>query len=134
MAVEWIDRQTDNPNATLVELRFDLGHVAKFGGAYRREILRVGEQYGPGIADPVVKADIAFGCLRLKIRRGIIDCKSHDAPPYARANSHRRRYFDTWPRLMRLSPLSATLSNVNLRREAACARKPQLDLHVRFGS
>src|SRR5690348_17338023 len=94
----------------------------------------MGEQYGPGIADPIVKADIAFGCLRLKIRRGIIDCKSHDAPPSGRATSHRCRYFDTWPRLLRLSRLSATSSNVNLRREATCARKPQLELHVRLGS
>ena len=59
MAVDRIDRQTDDLDAALVELRLDLGHVAEFGGAYRREVLRVGEQYGPGIADPVVEANLS---------------------------------------------------------------------------
>src|SRR5262249_9639173 len=81
VAIEWIDRQSDNSNTALFKLRLDLGHVAKFSGAHRREVLRVGEQHGPGIADPVVEADITFGGLRLKIRRNVIDCKGHHTPP-----------------------------------------------------
>src|SRR6516225_4399694 len=115
MAFEWIDRQTDNSNAALVKVRFDLGHVTKFGGAYRREILRMGEQHGPGIADPVVEANFAFSGLRLEIRRDVIDCESHHAPPSCRVNSHRCRFFGIRPGLTRLSRLSAILSNVNLR-------------------
>src|SRR5438105_11823981 len=59
-------------------------------GAHRREILRVREKHGPGIAYPVVEADFAFGRLRLEIRRGVIDCKSHHTPPL-----HARK---GWPR------------------------------------
>ena len=85
MAVEWIDRQTDNPNTTLIELRLGLRHVAELGSAYRREVFWVGEEHGPRIADPVVKADIALGGLRLKIRCDVIDCESHHTPPSCRA-------------------------------------------------
>ena len=40
-----------------VELGLDLGHVAELGRADRREVLRVREQHGPRVADPVVEAD-----------------------------------------------------------------------------
>ena len=63
-----VDRETDDLDATLVELRLDLGHVAELGRADRREVLRVREQHAPGIADPVVKLDFSFGGLGLEIR------------------------------------------------------------------
>ena len=73
MLVDRVNRETDDLDTALVELWFDFGHVAEFGGADRREVLRVREQHHPRIANPVVEVDIAFRGLRLEIRRCIID-------------------------------------------------------------
>src|SRR5215467_12572746 len=77
MPLKRVDRQTDNLDAPLVELRLDPGHVAKLGRAHWREVLGVREQDGPGIADPVVEANFAIGRLRLEIRRRIIEGECH---------------------------------------------------------
>ena len=61
----------------LVELRFELGHVAELGRADRREIFRVREQHRPRVADPLVEANGAFGCLGLEIRSDIAKLKRH---------------------------------------------------------
>jgi hypothetical protein len=37
----------------------------------------MGEQDGPRIADPVMKADVAFGGVGCEIRGGIANLKSH---------------------------------------------------------
>src|SRR5207302_5761061 len=86
VAVDRIDREPDDLDATLVELGLDPGHVAKLGRADRREILRVGKQDRPGIADPVVEPDLAFGRLSVEIGGRIIDRQSHYTPP-SRARS-----------------------------------------------
>ena len=80
MLFDRVDRETDDLDATLVELRFDLGHVTEFGGADRREVLRVREQHHPRIADPIVEFDLAFRGLRFEIRGRIIDRNSHHTP------------------------------------------------------
>jgi hypothetical protein len=63
-----VDRQTDHFHAPALELALDLRHVAELSGADRGEILRVREQHRPGIADPAVEADPAFGGFGLEIR------------------------------------------------------------------
>ena len=75
--VDRIDAQADDLDVALFEFGFDLGHVAKLGGADRGEVLGVREQDGPGIADPVVKFDFAFRRLRLEIRRRVANRESH---------------------------------------------------------
>ena len=91
VAVDRIDRQADDLDAALVELRLDLGHVAELGGADRREILGVREQHRPLVADPVVEFDLAFGGLRLEIRRGVVDRQCHGKPPDKRSPELLRR-------------------------------------------
>src|SRR5215510_11176637 len=81
MAGERVDGQADDLHAALVELGLDLGHVAEFGGADRREVLGMREQHRPFVADPLVEADLAFGGFRFEIRRSVVDSESHDLPP-----------------------------------------------------
>src|SRR5262249_27767375 len=59
----------------------DLRHIAELGRTDRREVLGMREQHGPGIADPVMKLDLAFGGLSLEIRGRVIDCECHYTPP-----------------------------------------------------
>jgi len=61
--VDGVDGQADDLDAALVEFRLDLGHVAEFGGADRREVLRMRKQHHPVVANPIVEADLAFGGL-----------------------------------------------------------------------
>ena len=68
MILERIDTDGDRLDAALLELWLELGSVAEFSGADRRVVRRVGEQDRPAIADPLVEVDVAFSCLRLKIR------------------------------------------------------------------
>ena len=68
MVFNRIDTDGDRLDTSLVELRFQLGRVAKLGGANRGVVGRVGEKYRPAITDPVVKIDVSFSCFRLKIR------------------------------------------------------------------
>jgi hypothetical protein len=60
-----------------IEFRLDPGHVAELGGAYRGEVLRVREQYRPGIADPVMKSNPSFGRLRLEVRSDVANLQTH---------------------------------------------------------
>ena len=51
---------TDRPMTLalrLLELGLELGEIAEFGGAHRREVLGVGEQHAPAVAEPFVEAD-----------------------------------------------------------------------------
>src|SRR6266542_5639511 len=68
MIASRIDRQSHNFNVSALELWFNLGHVAEFGRADRGEVLRVREQNGPGVSNPVMEADSAFGGFCFKIR------------------------------------------------------------------
>src|SRR2546430_7434660 len=63
-----IDRQPNDFHISAIKLRFDPRHITELGCADRGEILWVRKQDGPGITDPVVKMDLALGCLRLEIR------------------------------------------------------------------
>ena len=67
--IDRIDAEADDLDAALVELRLDPRHVAELGRTHWREVLGVREHHAPGIAEPLVKADRAFGGLGFKVRR-----------------------------------------------------------------
>src|SRR5208282_5552072 len=71
----------DDLHAALVEFGLDLGHVAELCGADWREVLRVGKQHRPPVANPIVETDLALSGLRFEIRGCIIERKSHRIPP-----------------------------------------------------
>jgi hypothetical protein len=62
-----IDRQPHDLHVSTVELWLNLCHIAEFGRADRREVLRVREEHCPGVADPIMEADPALGRFRLEI-------------------------------------------------------------------
>jgi hypothetical protein len=67
VVLDRIDAEADDLRVPFIELGFQPGHVAQFSGAHRREILWVREQHAPGIAEPLVKAEAAFGRLSVEI-------------------------------------------------------------------
>src|SRR5207248_9402506 len=70
----------DDLHVALVEVGLDLRHVAELGRAHGREVTRVREEHGPGVADPVVELDRAFRGLRLEVGRGVANRESHLIP------------------------------------------------------
>ena len=81
VAVDRVDAQADELRVALRELGLDFGHVPELRRAHRREILRMGKQNRPAVADPLVEVDGALGGLRLEIRRGVVDAKRHGRSP-----------------------------------------------------
>src|SRR4029077_2479906 len=77
VVVHRIDAEADDLGVALVEFGLELRHVAKLGGADRREILGMGEQDRPAIADEVVEIDRTLGRIRREIRRFGIDSERH---------------------------------------------------------
>src|SRR5881394_55802 len=58
-----IDRQSDNLHVSALKLWFYPSHVAELGRADRGEVLRMREQDGPRIADPIVESYAASPIL-----------------------------------------------------------------------
>ena len=56
-----IDAEPDNLAVASRKLGLEAGHIAEFGGAHGRKVLRVREQDCPTVANPLVKVD---GSLR----------------------------------------------------------------------
>src|ERR1700722_19145834 len=77
MLVERVNREGQDLHAAAVELRLYRGHVTKLRRADRREVLRVREEHGPGVADPVVEADRAVGGHGDEVRGGVTDRQAH---------------------------------------------------------
>ena len=75
-----IDAQSDNLAITLLKLGLQTGHIAKFRGAHRGEILGMGEQNGPAIADPFVKIDTALRGLGSEIGSFVIYAQHRLSP------------------------------------------------------
>jgi hypothetical protein len=73
MLLDRIDAQADQLGVAAGELRFDLGHVAEFGRADRREILRMREEDGPAVADPLVEIDRPLRRFGGEVRGDIVD-------------------------------------------------------------
>src|SRR6185436_17888900 len=83
-----IHAEADHLDVALLEIRFELGHVAELGRAHRREVLRMRKDDRPRIADPVVELDAALCRVCLEIRRhgadsktAILYCETHGCPP-----------------------------------------------------
>src|SRR4029450_4790360 len=67
----------DHLAVALRELVLELGSPAQLGGADRCEVLRVGKQDCPLLADPVVKLDAPFGGVLLEVGRDVADSNRH---------------------------------------------------------
>src|SRR5262249_49764176 len=76
-----INGEADDLDVAPVELGLDLRHVAELGGTDGREVLRMREQNRPGIADPVVEVDPAFGCVGLEVLSRFANLQCHSRPP-----------------------------------------------------
>ena len=77
MAVDRIDAEPDELGVASGELGFDLGHVAELRRADGGEILGVGEEDRPAVADPVVEVDRPLGGLGGEVGRGVVKAKNH---------------------------------------------------------
>src|SRR5438094_3359632 len=62
-----IDGQSDDLHVSAVELWLDPRHIAEFGRADRGEVLRVGEQDGPGVVDPVMEVHPSLSGFCLEV-------------------------------------------------------------------
>ena len=65
MAVDRIDAEADELGVALGELGLDLGHVAELGGADGGEVLGMGKQDRPLVADPLMEIDRSLRRLSL---------------------------------------------------------------------
>src|SRR5215831_15176623 len=68
-----VNAQADNLASTLGELGLKPGHGSQFGGAHRREVLRMREKDRPAVADPFVKTNRSLRRLGRKIRCRLVD-------------------------------------------------------------
>ncbi len=77
MGLARVDAQADELGVALGELRLDLGHVAEFGRADRGEVLGMGKQDRPLVADPLVKVDLALRCFGGEVGSSVVEAKGH---------------------------------------------------------
>src|SRR5205807_1391024 len=75
--VHGIDAEADDLGVAPGELGLKLGQISQFGGADRGEVLRMGEEDAPGVAQPVVEADRSLRGFGLEIGRGVADAERH---------------------------------------------------------
>ena len=68
-----VNAQADNLAPALDELGLKPGHDPQFGGAHRREVLRMREKDRPAVADPLAKMNRALRGLSGKIRGRLVD-------------------------------------------------------------
>src|SRR5262249_45750575 len=75
------DAEPDDLGVALFELRLQPSHVSEFGGAYRSEILGMGKQNGPAIANPLMEVDRPFRSLCREVRSLGVDTQGHAWSP-----------------------------------------------------
>ncbi|MNV41590.1 hypothetical protein D3C71_1332310 [compost metagenome] len=85
-----VDAEAQDLGVALVEFRFEFGQVTQFGGAHRGEILGMGKQDGPAIADPLVKVEGAFGGVGGEIRCFVANADSHVRSPCSDGQGRRQ--------------------------------------------
>src|SRR5262249_45939683 len=71
----------------------------QFGGADRREILGMGEEQAPAIAEPLMKADRPLSRLGFEVRGGIAESEGHGLvlPKRNRAHGLQEGGFGSYP-------------------------------------
>lgn len=74
-----VARQGQALDAALLELRQQLGHAGKLGGADRGEVGRVREEDGPRVVDVLVEVDRAVGGVRGEVGRFVAEQERHRA-------------------------------------------------------
>lgn len=67
VAADRIGAQTEQLCAALVELGLKAGHLSQLGGADRGEVLGVGEEDEPVVADVLMKVDGPLGGVGLEV-------------------------------------------------------------------
>ena len=73
MTAHRVDAQADNLRIALGEFGLQARHIAKFGGAHRREVFGMGKQNRPSVADPFVKVDRTLRGFGREIRGSVVD-------------------------------------------------------------
>ena len=68
VVINRVHTYSDGFYAALVEFRLKFGGIAKLGGANRCVVRRMGKEYRPVVANPLVEVDIAFSRFRLEVR------------------------------------------------------------------
>ena len=74
-----IDAQADDLRVALVEFGFQPRHVAELRRAHGREVLRMGEEDRPAVADPLVEPDLSLRRFGGKVRRFVPNSDCHFA-------------------------------------------------------
>jgi hypothetical protein len=72
-----VDTQPNDLGVAAVKLRLEFRHIAKFRGADRREVLGMRKQDRPGVPDPFMKTDAAFGGVSFEIGGGVAKLQGH---------------------------------------------------------
>ena len=76
-----VDREADHLDVALVPLGLQLGDVAELGRADRREVLGMGEQDAPAVAEPLVEVDAAFGGVSGEVGGLVTESDGHVREP-----------------------------------------------------
>src|SRR5215469_6631088 len=79
MVADRVDAEADDLAISFLKFRHQSGHITELGCADRSEVLRMGEQDRPPVADPVMEIDSPLRRLRSEVRGLGIDSHRHDA-------------------------------------------------------
>ncbi|MPL60765.1 hypothetical protein SDC9_06327 [bioreactor metagenome] len=79
--LDGVDRDAHHLGVALRPFIGELRDGAELGGADRGEILRMREQDGVAVADPVVEADLALGGVGGEVGGDVVDAQSHVGLP-----------------------------------------------------
>ena len=77
MVVEVVHRQADDLDAALVPLGLEACYFAQLGGAHRGEVLGMGEQDAPAVAQPLVEVDVALSGFLGEVGSGVAETEAH---------------------------------------------------------
>ncbi|MCY1457568.1 hypothetical protein D9M71_748740 [compost metagenome] len=77
MGCHRVHGQRQHLHPTLGELALEPGGQAEFGGAYRGEVRRVGEQHAPAVAEPFVETDGAGAGILFEIGGDVAESQAH---------------------------------------------------------
>src|SRR6266436_7770439 len=88
--------EADDLAVALVELGLRPRHVPELGRTDRGEVLRMREQDGPPVADPLVEIDPALRAVRGEIGSFAVDPQGHESPPHRVNSSYMGYSWEKW--------------------------------------